>query len=208
MATLDLAYQAGSLLPAVERKRFRKLMRWLVEYFERPLRLPAAYVDHLTAYHGGVPGKCCFTMPDGRIRVLCRFFNLLEEDDLEPPLIPSWRQQAGYSTSPDIRLDYSVYHYFDDEMWDGRLGLSDAPLVPIAGLDTAGHNCRLMAEYDLLCLQYDEDEEEDEPVVVAFDFHASVTEAVTTPVAPSFAAFLPMLRVCQNPVTQEAVDRF
>jgi hypothetical protein len=208
MAPVDLEYEAGSLLPAVGRQRVRQFARWLADYFERPIRLPAAYAEHLAAFHGGVPGKSCFATPAGRVRVVCRFFNLLRPEDLRPPLLPSWRSEAGYSASPDIRLDYSVYHYFDDEMWDGRLRESDSPLVPIAGLDTAGHNCRVMAEYDLLCLRYDEDEEEGEPAVVLFDFHESVAEAVTEFVAPSFAAFLPMLHRCRNRVTQEAVDKF
>jgi hypothetical protein len=40
-------------------------------------------------------------------------------------------------------------------------------LVPIAGLDMAGHNCRVMDDYDLLCFDYESD---DEPSVVAWDF--------------------------------------
>jgi hypothetical protein len=137
----------------------------------------------------------------GKVRVVGRFFNFLEEEDLEGPALPSWRPGGQ-----DVRLDYSLYEYSDNEMWDERLRESETILLPIAGLDTAGHDCRLMAEYDLLCLHYEEEGEE--PSVVIFDFHESVGEAVTEPVAPSFADFLPMLYRCRNRVTREAIDRF
>ena len=79
-------------------------------------------------------------------------------------------------------------------------------LLPFAGLDTAGHDCRAMDEYDLLCLDYDAG---DEPAVVAWDFHESREDrAVTEAVAASFAEFLPMLYRCRNRITEEAVETF
>jgi len=149
MADVDLEYDPKSLLPKTTRKRIREFERQLSAYFERTIRLPTTYCEHVVAHHGGVPQKNCFKTPSKKVRVLCRFFNFLKAEDLKPPLIASWRTENGYSASEDVRIDYSVFRYFDEEMWDGRLRASELPLVPFAGLDTAGHNCRVMAEYDL-----------------------------------------------------------
>ena len=89
-------------------------------------------------------------------------------------------------------------------MWAVRI--DQFRLLPIAGLDTAGHDCRGMSEYDLLCLDYDAGRE---PTVVTWDFHASSEDrAVKETVAASFAKFLPKLYRCDNSITREAIDRF
>jgi hypothetical protein len=202
MKSIDLEYEPDSLLPPANPRSIRKFEKYLRDYWEQKVKLPAAYVEHMKAYHGGVPGKKCFKTPEGTVRVVGRFFNFLEEDDLEPPLIPTWRPGGEH----DIRLDYSLYEYSDNEMWDSRLRESETNLLPIAGLDTAGSDCRLMVEYDLLCLNYEEEDEE--PSVVIFDFHESIDEAVAEYVAASFADFLPMLYRCQNKITRRAIKTF
>ena len=129
-----------------------------------------------------------------------RFFNFLEEEDLAPPGEMSWRQWSGQ----DIRLDYQVYCYFNLEHWAIRRDQFD--LVPIAGLDTAGHNCRLMDSYDLLCLDY---RREGEPSVVAWDFEQSWEDkCVDESVAASFAEFLPLLHECKVPAAMEVSETF
>jgi hypothetical protein len=202
MSAIDLEYEPGSLLPPVTARQIRKFEKYLSEIWERHVRLPAAYVEHVKAFHGGVPGKKCFKTEGGQVRVVGRFANFLEEDDLESPSMPSWRPGGQ-----DIRLDYSLYDYSDNEMWDERLrGGGEAALLPIAGLDTAGHDCRLMTEYDLLCLDYDTEGEE--PSVVIFDFHESIDVPVLEFVADSFEEFLLMLYRCKNRVTREKIDTF
>src|SRR5262249_37298946 len=134
-------------------QRLEDLNKWLCSFWEREVRLPAAYVEHIAEFHGGVPGKNCFATASRTTRVLCRFFNFLERSDLRPPFTQSWR---SWSLGPDIRLDYRLRSYLDNEFWAFRLEerSQDLYLLPIAGLDTAGHDCREMEEYDLLCLNY------------------------------------------------------
>ena len=201
MEAIDLEYEPSTLLLPVRPGRIRAFERWLSRFWERPVRLPVAYVEHITGFHGGVPGKKCFRTPSGSIRVLGRYFNFLEEKDLEPPLVPTWRSWGGRQ---DIRLDYRVAEYLDNEHWAIRLDQFE--LVPIAGLDTAGHDCRGMDEYDLLCLDY---RAGDQPAVITWAFHESWEDrAVTETVADSFAAFLPMLYRCRNRITKEGIDSF
>jgi hypothetical protein len=201
MKAIDLEYEPGSLLPPARAGRIRAFERWLSRFWERPVRPPAAYFEHITAFHGGVPGKKCFRTPSGRVRVLGRFFNFLEEEELEPPVVPTWRPWGGRR---GIRQDYRVAEYLDNEPWARRI--DQLNLLPFAGLDTAGHYCRGMDEYDLLCLDHDAG---DEPAVVTWDFHLSGEgRAVTEVVAASFAAFLPLLYRCRNRVTAEAIETF
>src|SRR5262249_55805296 len=151
--------------------------KWLSRFWERRIRLPREYVEHMTLFHGGVPGKKCFRTPSGRIRVLGRFFNFLEEKELQEPFTPTWR---SWGRPQDVRLDYRVLEYFDNEFWAIRR--DQFHLVPIAGLDTAGHDCRGMDEYDLLCLDYDRQREDPKSAlsVVTWDFHASWEDRAVT----------------------------
>jgi hypothetical protein len=199
--TIDLEYEPNNLLGPARRARIRAFEKWLRGFWERPVRLPASYVEHITTFHGGVPGKKCFRTASGRVRVLGRFFNFLEEADIKPPILPTWRP---WGMGQDIRLDYRVAEYLDNEHWAIRI--DQFHLLPFAGLDTAGHDCRAMNEYDLLCFDYDA---EDEPAVVTWDFHESWEDrAITEVVATSFAEFLPMLYRCKNRVTKEAINTF
>lgn len=201
MKGIDLEYDAGSLLPAPRSHCIRTFEKWLSRFWERPVRLPAGYVEHITAFHGGVPGKKFFRTAAGRVRVLSRFFNFLEKEDLDPPIIPTWRPWGGRQ---DIRLDYRVAEYLDNEHWAVRI--DQFHLLPFAGLDTAGHDCRGMSEYDLLCFDFDAS---DDPTVVTWDFHESWEErAVTDAVAASFMEFLPLLHRCKNRITREEIETF
>lgn len=150
---IDLEYMPDSLLPATDRQSVQEYVDWLQRYYEQAVVLPESYVEHVLAFHGGVPGKACFNAANKGGRVVCRFFNFLRQKDITPPYLPSWRTEYGRSASQDIRLDYSVWRYHDEEPWAERLREFEEPLVPIACLDTAGNNAREMAEYDLLCLR-------------------------------------------------------
>jgi hypothetical protein len=199
---VDLEYEPGSLLKPPHPDRIRKVEQWLTHFWERkePFRFPSAYVDLTMKFHGGVPGKKCFRTKSSRTRVIGRFFNFLEEEDLDPPTQRTWRQWSDQ----DIRLDYQVYGYFNYEHWAIRH--DQFRLVPIAGLDMAGHNCRVMDDYDLLCLDY---ESEDEPHVVAWDFEASLEDkCVKEFVARSFEEFLPLLYRCDVPAAIEEAKSF
>ena len=203
---VDLEYEPGSLLPPFPRERIDEFEKWLAGYWERErIKLPAAYVRHITKFHGGVPGKKCFRDADGRVRVVGRFFNFLREEDLTEPYTKSWR---SWSLGPDIRLDYRVEDFLDNEFWCARLGYPGCDLVPIAGLDYAGHDCRGMDEFDLLCLHYSQ---KAAPFVVTWPFDGSSyeEEPELVRVAESFADFLPMLyRDKKNRVATERIDRF
>jgi hypothetical protein len=194
---VDLEYQAGSLLPPFPPERLPAFDKWLSHYWEREIRLPRAYAEHTLAFHGGAPRKACFRTPSRRTRMIGRFFNFLERSDLTPPLTPTWRQWSG---EPDVRLDYRVKGFLDYEFW--CLRLEGTTYLPIAGLDTAGHNCRDMDEINLLCLDYSAG---GEPPVVAWEFPGFQPAEV---VAPSFADFLPMLRRCPAGAVRAEPENF
>lgn len=194
----DLEYDPATLLPPCPPERLRKFEEWLSWYWGAETRLPAAYAEHLLRYHGGCPGKACFRTATGSTRMVGRFFNFLEEDDLSPPLTPTWR---AWSAEPDVRLDYRVEGFLDYEFWCARLEAA-GHVLPIAGLDTAGHNCRDMNEIDLLCLDYNA---EGEPAVVTWGFPGF--EPVVG-VAASFAAFLGRLVRCRKGVVSGPAENW
>jgi hypothetical protein len=190
-------------VPPFPSERIAEFEMWLAPYWERKrIAIPPAYVEHITAFHGGVPGKRCFREPDGRIRVIGRLFNFLDKSDLSPPYTRSWR---SWSLGPDVRLDYRLRDYLNNEYWCIRLGYPEVNLLPIAGLDYAGHDCRGMDEFDLLCLHYGRKKE---PAVVTWPFDSSWYDRPPdiVRVADSFAEFLPMLFRDENRITTEKID--
>jgi hypothetical protein len=96
-------------------------------------------------------------------------------------------------------MDYRLRSYLDNAFWAFRLEerSQDLYLLPFAGLDTAGHDCREMEEYDLLCLDYSL---AGEPSVVAWQFEPAWSDkgaqAVVELVSPSFVGFLLQLHRC------------
>ena len=134
--------------------------------------------------------------PAGQIRMLGRFFNFLEKDDLVPPLTPTWRQ---WSAEPDVRLDYRVAGFLDYEFWCVRLEATT--YLPIGGLDTAGHNCRTMDEMNLLCLDYSI---EGEPSVIAWNSSFDPVEVI----AQSFEVFLSILQRCPEGGVSRKTENF
>jgi hypothetical protein len=187
----DLGYDPASLLPPCPPERLRKFERWLCRFWGAEVRLPGAYTAHVRRYHGGCPGRACFRA-GRRVRMVGRFFNYIEEADLSPPLTRTWRQ---WSAEPDVRLDYRVESFFDYEFWCVRLERA-GHVLPIAGLDTAGHSCRDMDEIDLLCLDYNAG---GEPPVVAWEFPGFEP---FVEVAPSFEAFIEQLAHCPRGVVR------
>lgn len=199
---IDLEYLPDSLLPKTNRQSIHEYVDWLQRFYERAIIFPQYYVEHVLAFHGGVPGKSCFKAPSKGERVVCRFFNFLQLKDITTPYLPSWRTEYGRSASKDIRLDYSVWRYHDEEPWAQELREFEEPLVPFACLDTAGNNAREMAEYDLLCFRYLNSAE---PVVVSFDYHQSKLDFVSE----SFDRFLSMLRRCPKKIMKKfAAEHF
>jgi hypothetical protein len=200
----DLEYLPSSLLPPAEPGRIQKLESWWSRYLERRIKLPAAYVEHLAQFHGGVPGKACFGTANGEIRRIGRFFHLLEKKDFPTRGTPSWRPSWG--SSWDLRLDYQVRAYLKSEYWAQRLQEHDesSDLLPIAGLCRpvpAGvlqevHSLNEEDDFDLLCLDY-LDRKVDPPVVI-WKFAAMWLEPpVIQPVATGFTELLELLERCE-----------
>lgn len=199
---VDLEYAPDSLLQAVPPDRISHLESWLGRYWERRVSLPKSYVEHVTRHHGGVPHKRFFQTPGGT-RAVCRFCNLLRKRDLKPPLLRTWRKWANH----DIRLDYSVYSFFEYDVWSDRFQLG-RHLLPIAGLDTAGHDCRTIETFDLLCLDLDEP---DLAPLVTWCYEESCSDnASVEPVAASFESFLAMLSgtTARNPISEKRIETF
>jgi hypothetical protein len=198
----DLEYRPNSLLPPGNAERMKQFEKWLGAQWERRVRLPLAYVEHVTAYHGGIPGKRCFKMPEGAVRVVGRFFNFLDEDEAPDSAgAPSRRMEWG--PDRDIIYDYAVERYLTAEYWGLRLQEHDETLdlLPIAGLAPA-ETPRVFEpdydfneeEFDLLCLNY---AKRGEPPVVVWQFTNMWSEPpVIQRVAPSFAAFSQTLYRC------------
>ncbi|MDF1745666.1 MAG: SMI1/KNR4 family protein [Gimesia sp.] len=183
---INLNYDMDSLVPSVTRDaviRIEELLSW---EHEKTIKLPDDFIFQILNYHGGIPRKQCFNEPDGKVRMICRFCNILRKEDLKPPAEPSWR--GGL----DARYEYSIELFKDADPYCGRLYESGGDLVPIAVIDTAGgFNAREMAEMDLLCLEF---RKAGEPSVVTWSFEMSWADpSHTIKVADSFAAFLSML---------------
>lgn len=104
-------------------------------------------------------------------------------------------------------MDYSIHAFMDLEHWCIRLGSTGTNLLPIAGLDYAGHDCRGMEEFDLLCLHY---ADAPDPAVVTWPFDTSFygREPEIIRVADTFAEFLPLLFRDENPITAEQIDTY
>ncbi|MCA9005391.1 MAG: SMI1/KNR4 family protein [Planctomycetaceae bacterium] len=189
-AEIDLNYDLKSFFPAVSLEEIHQFERKLSDYFEQSIQLPDEFIQQLLHFHGGIPGKQCFRSPTGEIRIICRFCNIfraLGDQRLSMPAIPSWRP-GGAS---DVRLDYSINYLFARFDYSGRLDESGGNLVPIAAIDTAGHNAREMSEMNLLCLDFRKPEK---PIVVTWDFELSwCNPRDTIKVADSFGQFLTML---------------
>lgn len=196
MMNFNLEYKSESLLPLLNRKKVTEFEKSISRSLGRKVRLPDSFVDHMLRYHGGVPGKKCFATASGAMRFIGRFLNFLRAKDVPLPVVPTWRvgvDRTNPAPEDDIRLDYSIWRIRDGDPYTMMLG--DA-LIPFAGIDTAGHDCRDMAEFDLLCFNYDRS---NAPSVVAWSFHESwEDEPATEDVAESFETFVPMLEHCPN----------
>lgn len=200
---IDLEYDLESLAPSVTIEKIYHFEQWLTEEFEREIKLPDKLIQQIMHFHGGIPGKQCFKMPDGEIRMICRFCNILNprEDEISLQACKkSWRPGGAV----DIRLDYSILMLCSRFDYSERLYESGGVLVPIAVIDTAGGlNARGMSEMDLLCLDY---RNPGEPSVVTWNFEMSwSTPEMTVKVAESFDVFLKMLfrRPDNFPITNE-----
>lgn len=166
-------------LPPLPPQRLAAFQRWLREYWERDVTLPAEYVAQLLAYHGGTPSKRFFKA-GRKQRELGQFFHLALSRELPPPHKPSWR---SWGHSRDGRRDYRLREFHDNEFWGVRLEDAEA-LLPIAAVQ-ARLDYREMEEFDLLCLDYSTSD--DAPTVVIWETPGF---GELKKVAPSFAGFL------------------
>lgn len=108
------------------------------------LTLDSGTIASIVETYGGVPICQRFQTPMGA-RYVGRFLNFLHSSEVPPPYMPSWRVRDS-----DVRLDYSVPYLdvFIEQSNDRR-----DYLIPIAGVDTAGINCRELSSINsLLCV--------------------------------------------------------
>lgn len=196
---IDLIFREENIsIPSIDMKSIHKFEDFIGTSLGRKITFPSELVFCFLKGHGCIPLKQCFNMPNGDVRMLCRFCNLLEFDQIPDPEILTWR-----SSQCDVRYDYSLDFLMDTDQYSGRLYKSKGSLVPFAVLDTAGHNARSMQEMDLLCLDYDGD---NNPSIVTWSFEESWSDPnATIQVADSFDEFLNMLyeRPDEFPITNE-----
>lgn len=189
----------GSEVGKATKKQVAAFQEWISHYWGFDLKLPESYVDCVMNGHGGIPKKRFFKAGDD-VRAVCRFVNLLRDADIKGDAEPTWRQWAEH----DIRLDYSVYSFFDYEEWAARWG--EALLIPIAAIDTAGNDAREMDVFDVLCLDYGQS---DDPCVVLFDYEASADEPMVMDIAKTFDRFLKLLYADpDHPLAAKKIDCF
>lgn len=108
------------------------------------LTLDPITIASIVETYGGVPVCQRFQTPMGA-RYIGRYLNFLHSSEVPSPYMPSWRVRDS-----DARLDYSVPYLdvFIDQPRDRK-----DYLIPIAGVDTAGINCRELASINsLLCV--------------------------------------------------------
>ncbi|MEX1224842.1 MAG: hypothetical protein WEA31_09875, partial [Pirellulales bacterium] len=202
---IELGYEANSFAGVATAEHLKRLEDRLALAFGRRIRLPKDYCDHLLRFHGGVPIKRCFKLPSGKTRTICRFCNWFTDEDIEPPLEPTWRQWAAH----DIRMDYSIHSFFEYENWRVRFDhVEEAEeLVPIAVLDWPGLDSREMDTFDLLCFNF---KVSTHPPILVWEFeNFHRFNSDTTFVASSFTGFTEMLFTdASNPVMQQTVSHF
>ncbi|QGQ23788.1 hypothetical protein F1728_14315 [Gimesia benthica] len=196
----DFKFMAESeiVIPAIDEKIIQRNETFLSHYNEKVIRFPEELAACFLKHHGGIPEKQCFRMPEGSVRMICRFCTLLDYDEIPVPEVMTWR-----STESDIRYDYSLDFLMNADPYSSRLYQSRGVLVPFAVIDTEGHNARSMHDMDLICLDY---QESAEPSVVTWSFEESwASPEETVKVADSFAGLLEMLfeRPADFPCTNE-----
>lgn len=141
------------------------------------LTLDPRTIDSIVETYGGVPVCQRFQAPTGA-RHIGRFLNFLHSSEVPLPHLPSWR--VGNS---DARLDYSVPYL--DVMLEQSKDRQEH-IIPIAGVDTCGINCRELPSINsLLCVTPG-------GKVVLWDVGESI------PLAPSLAEFYSGLEFCEQ----------
>lgn len=187
-------FESGSCVGRIDISRMSEFESMVSIRQHQKVCFPTELKEIMQICHGGVPLFGSFLDDEGTEHVLCRYFNFLRKKDLGGQVQQSWRSAAS-----DIRLDYSIWRYASGDL-DERLGRF---LVPFAGVDTHGHNCRLMADFDALCFDF---AESDPRVVVWIRDDSWDYQPKVIPVAPNFKAFLPMLHRGTHPCLAEVVD--
>jgi hypothetical protein len=203
---VDLNYDTSSLCGPVD----MRVARFLEEDIGN--QLDPSYVAHILKWHGGIPGNQYFDAGDGKTYRVGRFLTLVDKrSELEPPPRPSW------SFPRDARIDWSVLTLIDQEGPSCRHLFAGEELLPFAALYWGPHHpdgMRLTdGDVNLVAFLY---ESEPRPRVVVWLAHEAQKEYwrwenalrasgwneeepvryqdFTVPVAPSFDAFLTMLR--------------
>jgi hypothetical protein len=198
MSKIEIEYVANSLVGNFKISRLQEYTESFANCYEyeKEIKFPKAYIDHVKTYHGGIPKQKCFKTESGKIRFIGRFLNFLREEDIEDEFKPSWRPG-----SIDIRLDYSIWEHGHNS---GKNWERIDNLIPFAGIDTVGHDCKGMSEMDLLCFYYNNNEDSQEPEIVTWSYHkSSENHIVTEFVAKSFDELLEMLFICPNDLAVE-----
>jgi hypothetical protein len=75
---IDLDYDPSSFVGPFELQEAREFEKWWLTS-GYPFKLDGSYIQHLSQYHGGKPGKQCFRTQSGRERVLERFLNFVKD---------------------------------------------------------------------------------------------------------------------------------
>lgn len=179
-----IEYYPGTCIDVPSDEVKRQMLRYASG---RGIIFPEEYVSHLAQHYGGVP-LCQELEIDGELRYVGRFYNYLLIDEVPLPFIPSWRQ-----SNDDIRLDYSVPYldYFIEESLE-----VDEVVVPIAGVDVNGINCReLSSQTSAICWS-------ENSKIVLVDSNEIIE------ICDSFAEFLSRLRLSTAPTVIGTVDRF
>src|SRR5262245_18257324 len=84
-AQIDLLYDPKSLDGPLDEQEIADLEQWLRASEYEKIQFDRSYIDHVSRFHGGVPGKRYFETSSGTKHGIQRFLNFLKPD-LNNPL--------------------------------------------------------------------------------------------------------------------------
>jgi hypothetical protein len=103
--TMDLNYDLGTLLGPLDMSRVENVQT----QFQRlgmPIDFDQSYLRHLSAYHGGVPKKRCFSSQSGRGYFIERFLNFI--DHHQNPTLGWYNVSVTWTQIEDRLNEYLV----------------------------------------------------------------------------------------------------
>ena len=94
---IDLDYIPDSFAGPTDVASISTFCEWLHRIGNTKVYFDESYVQHMTQFNGGIPGKSCFKTNNGRERMITRFLNFAERDHplIEYSVESTWSMLSG-----------------------------------------------------------------------------------------------------------------